>query len=54
MGTHCEHQYLTVRPTTKGWICASCSVPMLSLSLPIPMPLIERAIAALAQPKEQP
>lgn len=43
----CEHRYLTSHGN--GWVCAdrSCGVGILSLALPLPMPLIERAFQAL-------
>ncbi len=45
---HCEHRYLTVYPGSGGWVCADCRVGILSLAVPLPMPLIEKAFAALS------
>jgi hypothetical protein len=44
----CEHRYLT--SYGKGWVCANraCGVGILSLAVPLPMPLVEEALRALA------
>jgi hypothetical protein len=44
----CEHRYLT--SYGKGWVCANpaCGVGILSLSVPIPMPLVEKALRVIA------
>jgi hypothetical protein len=39
----CQHRYLTSYFET-GWICSACRVPMLSLMMPIPLPLIAEAL----------
>jgi len=46
----CEHRFIT-STVEKGWHCASrsCGVKLLSLSLPIPMPLIESAIMEITK-----
>lgn len=45
----CEHRYLTVFPGSGGWSCAKCKVPVLSMMLPIPLPLIAQAIEAVVE-----
>lgn len=44
----CAHNLIT-STAEKGWHCAVCGVRLLSLSMPIPMPLIERAMDVLAK-----
>ncbi len=54
MNKLCEHN--TVTSTFElGWHCCDCGERLLSLSLPIPLSLIEMAINGLVQPatKEQ-
>lgn len=49
----CEHNEVT-STFQKGWHCASCGVQLLSLSCPIPLPLISQAVHAIgAVPKHQ-
>ncbi len=49
----CDHRYITATHG-RGWHCANreCGVGILSLSCPIPMPLIERALEKLVGPVE--
>jgi len=42
----CLHRYLT--SYGKGWECADCGVGILSLAVPIPMPLVVEALKAIA------
>lgn len=44
--SECQHEYIT-STFEKGWHCSDCGVRLLSLSMPIPMPLIERALVAV-------
>jgi hypothetical protein len=44
----CSHRYLTAYPGSGGWVCAACRVPILSLALPIPVPLVAQALMAVA------
>lgn len=49
----CEHKSLTAFKGS-GWVCADCRVPVLSLMLPIPLPLIGAALAAISTAPAQP
>lgn len=42
----CEHQYLTSHG--RGWECARCGVGILSLAVPLPLPLVVEALEFLA------
>jgi hypothetical protein len=49
----CDHRYLT--SYGKGWICANrdCGVGILSIAVPLPMPLVEEALKAIASSVEE-
>jgi hypothetical protein len=42
----CTHRYLTSHG--RGWECADCGVGVLSLSVPIPLPTIAKALEVIA------
>ena len=43
---HCAHRYLTSHG--RGWECADCGVGILSIAVPIPMPLVVDALKFIA------
>lgn len=45
----CEHRYLT--SYGNGWVCANraCGVGILSLAVPLPMPLVIEALRAVTE-----
>ena len=42
----CEHRYLASHG--RGWECADCGVGILSLAVPLPLPLVAEALRAIA------
>lgn len=48
----CNHEYIT-STSALGWHCTRCGVQLLSLSVPIPLPLIERALAVIGREVKQ-
>lgn len=44
----CEHRLLT--SFGRGWECSRCGIGILSLAVPLPMPLVIEALRVLASP----
>lgn len=47
----CQHRYLTTHGN--GWECADCHVGIFSLSVPIPLPLIAKALTVLVKYEQE-